>query len=164
MSNFTFGTQSRRKLARVHPHLVQLAEEALARSSVDFSIIEGSRKIERQRELVEAGASWTMMSRHIPSWVPELRNPALVGNQRMSTVKAGMYAHAIDVAPWVAGASRFDWPLFYKIHEAFLAAEEFFGFTPHTLFEWGGNWKKDKKDGPHFQLPFGTYPYLERPQ
>ena len=47
---------------------------------------------------------------------------------------------------------RWDWPLYYKIADAVKqAAKEL-----NVPIEWGGDWKTFK-DGPHFQLPWGSY-------
>ena len=55
--------RDRERLRGVHPDLVRVVERA--RQSEPFTVIEGVRTIERQRELFAAGASQTMASRHI---------------------------------------------------------------------------------------------------
>lgn len=127
MSGFIFGKRSENNLLGVHPDLVRVARRALELSEVDFTVIEGRRTPARQKALVEAGASWTMNSRHLTG-------------------------HAIDVAPYIGGTIRWDWPPFYKIAEAFKkAAEEL-----NVPIVWGGDWKV--KDGPHWELDRRAYP------
>ena len=125
---YTLGRRSRFNLSGVHPDLVKVVERAIEITTVDFMVIEGVRTPERQKQLVEAGASQTLNSRHITG-------------------------HAVDLAAWVGGEIRWDWPLYPKIASAMqLAAAEL-----RIPIEWGGNWKRFK-DGPHFQLPRKEYP------
>ena len=124
----TLTERDRVRLLGVHPDLVKVVERAAQLTTVDFIITEGKRTLQRQRELVKAGASQTLQSRH-------LTGPA------------------VDVAARVAGQIRWDWPLYYKIAEAFKkAATEL-----SVAVEWGGDWKSFK-DGPHFQLSKTRYP------
>ena len=64
-SNFRFSRRSEEKLHTVQPPLVKVARLALRKSRVDFTIISGRRSLEEQRQLVKAGRSLTMASRHI---------------------------------------------------------------------------------------------------
>lgn len=60
-----FSQRSESNLVGVNPTLVACARRALDISPVDFTIIEGLRNVDRQRELVAQGKSQTMQSRHI---------------------------------------------------------------------------------------------------
>lgn len=62
---YRFGKRSLQRLEGVNPDLVAVMERAISISTQDFSIIEGVRSVERQRELVDTGKSQTMNSRHI---------------------------------------------------------------------------------------------------
>ena len=62
---FSFGAKSSEKLAQVHPDLQRVFNEAIKNSPLDFSITEGLRTKERQKELFSAGKSQTMNSRHL---------------------------------------------------------------------------------------------------
>ena len=64
-SRFKLGSKSRRALNGVHPDLVRVVERAITLTKKDFTVIEGLRTRERQRELVRRGASRTMNSRHL---------------------------------------------------------------------------------------------------
>ena len=61
--------------------------------------------------------------------------------------------HAVDLAPYIGGEIRWDWPPFHHIAAAMKAAAAELA-VPLT---WGGDWKTFK-DGPHFELHRGTYP------
>jgi peptidoglycan L-alanyl-D-glutamate endopeptidase CwlK len=123
-----FSARSEKNLVGVHPDLVRVMRRALEIAPVDFMVIEGLRTAERQRQLVSKGASQTMRSRHLTG-------------------------HAVDIAPVVGGAIRWDWPLYDRLAVAVKqAAREF-----SVPVEWGGDWTTFK-DGPHWQLPWAQYP------
>jgi peptidoglycan L-alanyl-D-glutamate endopeptidase CwlK len=129
----SLDARAERNLAGVHPDLVRIVRRAREISSVAFTVTEGVRTLERQRQLVAKGASQTLRSRHIPG--------------------ANGMAHAIDVAALVGGTVRWDWPLYDRISIAFKqAAREL-----NLPIEWGGDWRSFK-DGPHYQLPWAQYP------
>jgi peptidoglycan L-alanyl-D-glutamate endopeptidase CwlK len=119
---FKLSQKSESRLVGVHAALIKVVRRAIEISSIDFAVLEGLRTVERQRQLVKAGASQTMNSRHITG-------------------------HAVDLGAIVDGQVRWDWQLYYKIAAAMKqAAKEL-----NVAIEWGGDWKKFK-DGPHFQL------------
>lgn len=125
---FRFSSRSLRNLEGVHPDLVAVAHRALQLTEVDFLVTEGLRTREKQIELVRAGASRTTRSRHLTG-------------------------HAIDVAAWVAGEVRWDWPLYEELSRAFKrAAAEL-----KIPIVWGGDWKTFR-DGPHYELSRTEYP------
>lgn len=121
-------TRSRARLAGVHPDLVRVIERAAEQSDIAFIVTEGIRTQERQAQLMQAGASKTMRSRHLTG-------------------------HAVDLAVKVGDEVRWDWPLYDRLSTVVkrAAAEE------GVELEWGGDWPRFR-DGPHFQLPFRTYP------
>lgn len=125
---FTLGPRSKTRLKGVHPDLIKVVERAIKISETDFTVLEGLRTKERQKVLVEAGASQTMNSRHLTG-------------------------HAIDLGAWVDDEVRWDWPLYAKINAAMQEAAKQLG----TPVEWGGNWRSFR-DGPHWQLPRKTHP------
>lgn len=125
---YALSTKSQDRLKGVHPRLVEVVKLAITISAVDFAVLEGMRTVERQRELLAAGASQTMRSRHLTG-------------------------HAVDLGAIVGGQVRWDWPLYDKIAAAVKEAARQLG----TPIEWGGDWKS-LKDGPHFQLPWKEYP------
>ena len=77
-------------LRGVHPDLVRLIEAAIKNTPIDFVVTEGLRSPARQRELIKAGASQTMRSRHLTG-------------------------HAVDLACMVERKVRWDWPLYEKL-------------------------------------------------
>ena len=128
MMTYKLGPTSLLRLQDVHQDLVKVVERAIQLTEVDFTVLEGLRTKERQAELLKAGATTTMNSRHLTG-------------------------HAVDLGALVGGKVRWDWPLYYKIAEAVKAAAK----ELEVPIEWGGDWKKFK-DGPHWQLPHKEYP------
>jgi peptidoglycan L-alanyl-D-glutamate endopeptidase CwlK len=121
----TLTDRDRRRLVGVHPDLVRVVERAA--SMIDepcFVVLEGLRTEARQRELLAAGASRTMKSRHLTG-------------------------HAVDLGAVVGGEVRWDWPLYNRLAEVVKGAAE----LERVKVEWGGDWPRFR-DGPHWQLPW----------
>lgn len=125
---FKLGALSLTRLKGVHPDLVKVVQRAIQISTLDFTVLEGVRSLERQKALVEAGSSQTLKSRHLTG-------------------------HAVDLGAWVDNQLDWSWPLYARIAGAMkMAAKEL-----NVPIEWGGDWVTFK-DGPHFQLPWKEYP------
>lgn len=73
--SYKLGKRSLQSLSGVHPDMVAVVKRAIEVTEQDFTVIEGIRNINRQRELYNAGKSTTMNSRHITG-------------------------HAVDMVPW----------------------------------------------------------------
>lgn len=117
------------KLKGVHPDLVRVVKRAAALSPTPFKLVEGLRTTERQRELLKRGATTTMNSRHLTG-------------------------HAVDIAPLdEKGQVSWAWPAYYPLAKTIKQAAKDVGVS----IEWGGDWKTFK-DGPHWQLPWKSYP------
>lgn len=93
---YTLGKRSLQNLSGVHPDLVAVVKRAIEITEQDFSVIEGIRNINRQRELYRKGATKTLNSRHLTG-------------------------HAVDIAPWPIS---WDWEYFYPIADAMKQAAE----------------------------------------
>ena len=119
---FKLSQRSLDRMKGVDERLVNVVKRAIEISEVDFIVTEGLRTKERQAELMKAGATRTMNSKHI------------VGK-------------AVDLAAVVDGQVRWDWPLYSKLATAMKRAAEIL----NVKIEWGGDWVTFK-DGPHFQL------------
>ena len=63
--SYKLGIRSAQSLSGVHPDLVAVVEAAIRITEVDFSVIEGIRALERQKQLLKEGKSTTLNSRHI---------------------------------------------------------------------------------------------------
>lgn len=125
---FKLSQKSLDRMSGVHPDLVAVVKRAIEITEVDFAVLEGVRSVARQEQLIKAGASQTMKSRHLTG-------------------------HAVDLGAYVNGSVRWDWPLYDKIALAMKAA----AIELQVSLEWGGDWRSFK-DGPHFQLTWDQYP------
>ena len=125
---FKLGKKSLERLDGVHPDLVAVVKLAITKTTVDFTVLEGLRTHERQKQLVASGASKTMKSRHLTG-------------------------HAVDLGALIGGKVEWSWPLYDQIAVAMKAAAKELDIE----IEWGGDWKSFK-DGPHYQLARSAYP------
>ena len=125
---YALSERSLRRLEGVHPDLVRVVKRAIEITPVDFAVTEGLRTKEKQEQLVKAGASKTMRSRHLTG-------------------------HAVDLAAVIGSEVRWDWALYPQIANAMKSAAN----ELNVPIEWGGDWKTFK-DGPHFQLTWEKYP------
>lgn len=151
--SFVLSRKSLGKLQGVKEELVEVVKTAITLTPVDFVVFEGLRSVERQREMVNSGASQTMKSRHITG-------------------------HAVDLVPW-NGELRWDLGMCYHIAEAAREAAD----QHKVDIVWGGAWclltgtdapadelvakyvarrrregKKSFIDAVHFELDSLTYP------
>lgn len=113
------------KLRTVHPslqHVIQEAADDHLGLGVKFIVTEGIRTKERQKQLVKAGASRTMQSKHLEG-------------------------RAVDLAVVVGDEVRWDWPLYRELARLVKDAAE----RLEIPIVWGGDWVTFK-DGPHFEL------------
>lgn len=141
------------RLAGVHDDLVRVVRRAAGGGAL-FSVTEGLRTHERQRQLVAEGKSQTLDSRHLTG-------------------------HAVDVVPIDAqGQVSWAWSLFFPLADAFRAAS----IAEAVPVVWGGAWgqlmadydnakagqaayiarmkeagRKPFLDGPHFELLRARY-------
>ena len=139
---YKLSLRSRQRLSGVHPDLVAVVKRAIEITEQDFSVIEGIRHIERQRQLVAKGKSTTMNSRHLTG-------------------------HAVDLVPYPVS---WDWEYFYPIADAvILAAKEVDvpirwggNWQVNDVRQWDGSaldlsqsYTGRFNDGPHIEIPRG---------
>ena len=125
---YKLGSRSEERISDIHPDLQAVVRLAIAKTEVDFTVLEGMRTRARQRLLVGAGASTTMNSRHLNG-------------------------HAVDLGAYVGAKVVWTWPEYHKIADAMKAAADELGIE----ITCGADWKTFP-DGPHFQLSWSAYP------
>lgn len=125
-----------KNLGGVHPDLLRVVKlcEGMLPKGFEITCTCGLRSLADQKKAVASGASTTMRSRHLPG-------------------KRNGLSHAVDLAVKIDGHLKWDWPLYAKLATFMKKAAE----AEKVSIEWGGDWKTFK-DGPHFQLPWATYP------
>lgn len=114
---FTLSRQSTQRLAGVHPQLVAVVELAITLTPRDFSVGEGLRTTNRQRQLVAQGASQTLNSKHLP--------------------QADGHGHAVDLFALDGGKVSWSEQFYYPIATAMAQAAHQLGVP----VKWGGCWK-----------------------
>ena len=72
---YKLGTRSLQNLSGVHPDMQAVVKKAIEITDVDFTVIEGIRHLDRQKQLLKECKSTTLNSRHITG-------------------------HAVDMVPW----------------------------------------------------------------
>lgn len=125
---YRFGLRSRKNLQGVHSDLVRVMEAAIARSPVDFAIVEGVRSLALQQHYVKIGASRTMNSRHLTG-------------------------HAVDIVPLVGSIAKY--ALCRQVADVVLAVAKELAIRVDWG---GTLWGKSFVDEPHFQLSWTHYP------
>lgn len=142
--SIVLGQRSLSRLEGLHPDLVRVVKKAADMSDLDFTVLEGLRSVDRQKQLMKQSATRTMNSRHITG-------------------------HAVDLGAMVGGSVRWDWALYLKLAEVVRIAAS----RENVPIRWGGTWKllsdiqgpitarilsRSFPDGPHFELPRSVYP------
>ena len=125
----TFSQRSIKAMIGVHPDLVKVTYRALELCDSDFTVIEGVRTLEKQREYFANGASKTMKSYHL--------------------LHEDGFGHALDIYPYYDGSVQCEAPYakFKEISVAMKSAAKELGVT----ITWGGDWKSFQ-DTPHYQI------------
>ncbi len=119
---FALGSRSKERLVGVDPRLIKVVERAIELTEVDFTVLEGLRTPERQKQLVSEGFSQTLKSKHLTG-------------------------HAVDLGALVNGVVSWDKEPYYKIEKAMKqAANEL-----NIKVRWGGDFKSFF-DAPHWEL------------
>lgn len=108
---FKLSNRSRKNLEGVDERLVAVVEYAIEVTKVDFAVTEGLRTVQRQRELVAAGASQTMNSKHITG-------------------------HAVDVVAYIGSRISWELNLYDDIADAFKLAS----MEVCVPVRWGAAW------------------------
>lgn len=108
---FKLGKRSLTKLENVNPALVHVVHRAINITEVDFSVLEGLRTSERQRQLVDEGKSQTMLSPHL-------------------------HGRAVDLGAYVDRKISWDLQYYFEIAEAMRSAAQ----EVKVPLRWGAAW------------------------
>lgn len=119
---FALGSRSKERLVGVDPRLIKVVERAIELTEVDFTVLEGLRTPERQKQLVSEGFSQTLKSKHLTG-------------------------HAVDLGAFINGVVSWDKQHYFKIADAMKKSAEELKIN----IRWGGDFKSFF-DGPHFEL------------
>lgn len=108
---FTLSERSRINLKGVNSKLVDVVEQAIGITTVDFGVVEGVRTVERQQQLYAKGATQTMKSKH------------LTGD-------------AVDLVAYMDGRVSWELSLYDEIADAMKKAAK----NLNVPVRWGGAW------------------------
>lgn len=108
---FSLSKRSLERLEGIDDGLYAVTERAIEYTKVDFGVTCGLRTIEQQKELVDAGASQTMNSKHIPGL-------------------------AVDVVAYIGPRISWELNLYDDIADAFAEAGRELGVS----LRWGAAW------------------------
>lgn len=122
-----YGAKSKANLATVHEDLQRVMEEAIKDAPYDFSITEGLRSLERQKQLFADKKSSTMKSRHLTG-------------------------HAVDVAIIIDGKANWEMDKYKELATHVEAVALSLG----VAIECGAFWQRFP-DGPHIELDRTVY-------
>jgi len=144
MSKYALGKRSLANLVGVHPDLVKVVKRAMEITTQDFTVTEGVRTPERQRELYAQGrtkpgnkVTWVLVSNHFK--------------------QADGFGHAVDMPPYPIdwSNSKENIARFDAVADAMRRASIELGIN----IRWGADWDQDGKprekgesDSPHFEL------------
>ena len=120
---YRLGRASKKNLNGVNVALRLIVNRAIEITWVDFSVVDGKRTDKEQAELLSAGKTWTLDSKH------------LIG-------------YAVDIYPWVNGATSHLPEHYNLVARAMFQASQELGI----VLEWGGFWSPDHTDMPHWQM------------
>lgn len=115
---FRLSQRSLGRLEGVHPKLIQVVHRAIELTSVDFGVTCGTRSVETQKQLVAAGKSQTMNSKHLP--------------------QADGYSHAVDLVAYVGSDVAWELNLYDNICDAMAEAAKEVGLA----IKWGAAWSE----------------------
>jgi len=131
---FALSQRDVTRLKKAHPDLQRIVNEAARITTLPFVILQADRTLAEQKANVAKGVSQTLKSRHL--------------------IDGKGIVYAVDIAPiGPDGKASFAWPLYHKLAPIMKQAAKNVGVP----VEWGGDWKT-LKDGPHWQLPWASYP------
>jgi peptidoglycan L-alanyl-D-glutamate endopeptidase CwlK len=122
---YKLSKKSLSNLDGVHPSLVDLVKIVMNWQVMDFSVAEGIRTEDRQKELVASGKSKTMNSKHL----------------RQSTG----YGHAVDLYPYPIDMEKVNKGDVREISRFSLLAGLVIaaGKSRGVKVTWGGDWDRD---------------------
>lgn len=150
MSNFKLSQRSLDNLEGVNPTLVSVVKRAIEITKVDFGVIEGLRTPEKQRDLVQAGASQTMFSKHIEGKAVDLM--AYIGSR--ASWELNLYDDIADAVKQAAMELRVPirWGAAWNVPDIRDWEGTMYSAMNHYIDVRRAQGRKPFIDGPHFEL------------
>ena len=139
---YKLGIRSKNNLIGVHPLLVKLIEASITTSPVDFTVVEGVRSEQRQKELYAQG--------RIKPGV-KVTNVDGVNKKSNHQVKKDGYGYAVDIYPFFLGQVQVNHKDTIKCLKQIADHIKKKAIEMNISITWGGDWK-NPYDPPHFEL------------
>lgn len=148
--SFKLSQRSLDRLDSVDPNLIKVVKYAIGVTKVDFGVIEGVRTLEKQKELVAAGASKTMNSKHLKGLAVDLM--AYVGGRGCWELK--VYDDIADAMK--QGAIEYGVPIVWGASWHIRNIADWEGTMEEAMNDYIDTRRKEGKrpfiDGPHFEI------------
>ena len=148
--SFKLSQRSLDRLDSVDPDLIKVVKYAIGVTKVDFGVIEGVRTLEKQKELVAAGASKTMNSKHLKGLAVDLM--AYVGGR--GCWELNVYDDIADAMK--QGAIEYGVPIVWGASWHIRNIADWEGTMEEAMNDYIDTRRKEGKrpfiDGPHFEI------------
>ena len=143
---YKLSTKSQERLMGVEPELKEVVYEAIKVTKIDFGVIEGLRTEEKQKQLVESGASQTMKSKHLEG-------------------------RAVDLMAYIGGRGSWELSVYDEIADAMkesaikvdVAVRWGAAWTVTDIREWGGTMEEAMNSYIDTRRGQGRRPFIDAP-
>ena len=143
---YKLSTKSQERLMGVEPELKEVVYEAIKVTKIDFGVIEGLRTEEKQKQLVESGASQTMKSKHLEG-------------------------RAVDLMAYIGGRGSWELNVYDEIADAMkeaaikvdVAVRWGAAWTVTDIREWEGNMEEAMNSYVDTRRSQGRRPFIDAP-
>ena len=143
---YKLSTKSQERLIGVEPELKEVVYEAIKVTKIDFGVIEGLRTEEKQKQLVESGASQTMKSKHLEG-------------------------RAVDLMAYIGGRGSWELNVYDEIADAMkeaavkvdVAVRWGAAWTVTDIREWEGNMEEAMNSYVDTRRSQGRRPFIDAP-
>jgi len=138
---YRFSGRSLENLTGVHPKLVSVVKSCMDMQVMDFSVVEGVRTKERQKQFYDGGKSKTLKSKHL--------------------IQSDGYGHAVDLYPYpinmkeVNKGNAKEIARFGVLSGVMLSCAKMHGVEIINGMDWNGDGETldhNFFDAPHFQI------------
>lgn len=144
--SYKLGSRSLKNLEGVHPNLVKVITAAITNSPVDFTVTEGLRSTQRQKDLYAQGRSKPGIKVTQKDGVKSVSN-----HQDEADGKKDGKGSAVDLYPFFLGAVQVNHKDTIKNLKLIAAHIKKVAKDLGIGIVWGGDWRTPY-DPPHFEL------------
>jgi len=143
MDRFKFGVTSSQRLSNCHKDIIEVMNEAIKFTDIDFGISCGYRSVKEQQDLYNQGRNKAGV---IVTYVDGIK---------MKSKHNSLPSLAVDIYAYVDGRATWDEKYLYYLGGVIMLIAK----QKNITLRWGGNWDSDAtmddqrfNDLPHFEL------------